>query len=410
MADIANINTSSSPNQANNHTAGAGLYKIVDKKVNVKIFNQQALEFTYPTAVPSSNGINILKDFPWCNSATDKTEVPYVNVKEFELTWGQTVTNLQRFIEGATQVINRKFGDPYLTLYSAKETGFNYCFPRLLNAGSELRSITNTWGKSNDFSVPEWLLGKIGKKIGNLGDILKGAGSLAEGVLPGFGLEETQKFSNTTEQTVSISFPLYNTKDIKTAFKNYCFCLLFAFQNLKTRTTFMTYIPPKLYSLSSPFGGGLYMPVAVVASYAIESIGTTRVLSDHMFDGLTDRPILIPEAYKVTINFKEIISPSANILLGSMGGKQVSVIGDTTKDINNLVGDAVSLFGRLIGAGDDIMSDLRSGVSGNVGNRGTVVSRIQQSGVDFVNNRLNGVSPVPIPNNSLNGVNPVPIP
>lgn len=364
---LIDIVDSSSPNQANTHTAGAGLYKIVDKKVNVKIFNQQALEFTYPTAVPSSNGINILKDFPWCNSATNKTEVPYVNVKEFELTWGQTVTNLQRFIEGATQIVNRKFDDPYLTLYSAKETGFNYCFPRLLGSGSELRSITNTWGKSNDFSVPEWLLGKIG----NLGDILKGAGSLAEGVLPGFGLEETQKFSNTTEQTVSISFPLYNTKDIKTAFKNYCFCLLFAFQNLKTRTTFITYIPPKLYSLSSPFGGGLYMPVAVVASYAIESIGTTRVLSDHMFDGLTDRPILIPEAYKITINFKEVISPSANILLGSMGGKQVSVIRDTMKDVNNLVGDAVSLFGRLGG-------DLNSGFSGNVGTNGTVLAQGQQ--------------------------------
>ena len=366
MATIT-IDTSMSPNQANAHTAGAGLYKITTKKVSIKIFTTP-LEFEYPTAVATSP-INIHQDFSWCNSTSNKTEVPVIYAKEFELTWGQTMTNLQRFVQGADQVTHGAFTDPYLTMYSAKETGFNYCFPHLLKGGSELRNISNTWGAKDDFKkLPELALGAIG---------IKGAGNVAGDVLPGFGLESTEKFEKTTNQTVEVSFPLYNTKDTKTAFKNYCFCLLFAFQNLKTRTSFMTYIPPKLYTLSNPYGGGLYMPVAVVESYNIESIGTTRVLKDHMSDGLTNSPILIPEAYKVTIKFRELVSPSANILLGAMGGTQISVMNDNI-DIAGIVNGAIDYAGRLGG-------DFASGIFGKVGTNGTFLASGQQIGVDLSN-------------------------
>ena len=373
--EVLSTETQMSPNQANAHTSGAGLYKIMTKKVSVKLFTAP-LEFEYPTAV-ATNPINIHQDFPWCNSASNKTEVPVIYAKEFELTWGQTMTNLQRFLQGADQVAHEKYTDPYLTMYSAKETGFNYCFPHLLKGGSELRSISNTWGNDDSFlKLPELALGKIlpyGKEVANF---LKGAGQVAGDVLPGFGLESTEKFTKTTNQTVEVSFPLYNTKDTKTAFKNYCFCLLFAFQNLKTRTSFMTYIPPKLYTLSNPYGGGLYMPVAVVESFNIASIGTTRSLSDHWRDGLTDNRILIPEAYKVTIKFRELVSPSANILLGAMGGKKVSVIGDVdlVGIVNGVVNGALALGG-----------DFASGIFGKVGTNGTFLASGQQIGVDLAN-------------------------
>lgn len=341
---------STTPNEANAHSAGAGLYKVSNKTVNIQLFNQP-IEFTYPV-VTSTGPINILKDFPWCNSATDKSEVPSIYAKEFELSWGQTMTNLQRFFQGEAQIASGKFTDPYLTMYSATETGFNYCFPHLLKGASNLRDIKNSWSDKDSFSIPEQLLKILaGSK---LTDLIKGVGGAVGDILPGAGLEKTEKYQATANQTVTVSFPLYNTKDTKTAFKNYCFCLLFAFQNLKTRTTFMTYIPPKLYTLSNPYGGGIYMPVAVVDSFNVESIGTTRVLNDHRSDGLTNSPILIPEAYKVTIVFRELISPSANILLGAMGGKQVSVIdnsayADIVDGINRIGGNIGNEINNLMG-------------------------------------------------------------
>ena len=119
------------------------------------------------------------------------------------------------------------------------------------------------------------------------------------------------------------------------------------------------------------------MPVAVVESYNIESIGTTRVLKDHMSDGLTNSPILIPEAYKVTIKFRELVSPSANILLGAMGGKQISVMNDNI-DIAGIVNGAIDYAGRLGG-------DFASGIFGKVGTNGTFLASGQQIGVDLSN-------------------------
>ena len=376
--------TSTSSNEANLHTSGAGLYKIVDETVSIKIFDQP-LEFTYPKATATSP-INIKKDFPWCNSATNKTEVPSIYAKEFELTWGQTMTNLQRFVQGSAQIASGKFTDPYLTMYSAKPTGFNYCFPHLLKGASSLRDIRNSWNNKDDFSIPDKIIGAIGGALG-ANDMVETAKDIVGGVLPGSGLEKTEKFQETASQTVTVSFPLYNTKDVKTAFKNYCFCLLFAFQNLKTRTTFMTYIPPKLYTLSNPYGGGIYMPVAIVDSYNVESIGTTRVLSDHMSDGLTNAPILIPEAYKVTIVFREIVTPSANILLGAMGGKQISVMdnaaysdivgGVTTAGI--AIGNAANGFVNTIVSGKGLVN-----LMGNIGGLNIpLVSPAASNAADF---------------------------
>ena len=113
----------------------------------------------------------------------------------------------------------------------------------------------------------------------------------------------------------------------------------------------MTYIPPKLYTLSNLYNGGIYMPVAIVESFSIDSIGTTRVLYDQWSDGLTNSPILIPEAYKVTIKFREIISPSSNIMLGSMGGNKIqtmvmnnNAIEDMSAAAQNTAKDLLNIF------------------------------------------------------------------
>ena len=107
----------------------------------------------------------------------------------------------------------------------------------------------------------------------------------------------------------------------------------------------MTYIPPKLYTISNPYNGGIYIPVAIVSNYTVNSIGTTRVLSDHLQDGLTNSRIIIPEAYKVSITFRELIPQSSNIMLGAMGGSKISVINNTAlSDINSGITQMYNFF------------------------------------------------------------------
>jgi len=314
---------------ADAHTRSAGLYKMVDNKVKLTVL-QQSIELKYPQAQPIGNGvINVHNDFFWCNPTLDKAEVPAIYAQEYELTWGQTVTNLQRILEAFQQVTSGN-ADPYLTMYNAKETGFFYSFPHLLGNGSPIRQISNTWTTSNDPSIFEAgnVLKNILKieKVGKTDTFATGGEKILGGVTAGFGFEEAQKYQGTPLKTLTVSFPLYNTIDTKSAFKNYAFCALFAFQNLKTRTSFMTYIPPKMYKISASCNGSTYMPVAIVQDFKVESIGTVRAMWDYWTEGKTNSSILIPEAYKVTITFQELLPQSSNIMIGAMGGEQVSVI------------------------------------------------------------------------------------
>ena len=352
------ITESETLNQANDHTRGGGLYNIVDKEVVIKLFGQ-TVKFTYPYAKHKGDGIiNLHSQFPWCNSSMDKSEVPAICAQEFELTWGQTVTNLQRLLEGVDEYSGSKSLDTYLTMYSGKPTGFTYYFPHLLRGGSSLREISNTWSAGNDFNLTGSMLKGLKGRFESISGLVDLGEEIAGGILPGFGFEDTQKYGGTAPKTVTVSFPLYNTVDTKSAFKNYCFCLLFAFQNLKTRTTMMTYIPPKLYKIyNAGYNGGIYMPSATVSKFSVEGIGTTRVLDDQLKDGLTNSRILIPEAFKVTIEFQEILSQSSNIMLGSMGGQQVEVINDKGVDkimdvasnITSGVADGVAAISNKLG-------------------------------------------------------------
>ena len=114
---------------------------------------------------------------------------------------------------------------------------------------------------------------------------------------------------------------------------------MITFQNLKTRTSFLTYVPPCLYTIKTDgCVGGFNWPVAIVSNLEIESIGTTRVINEFV-----EANVLIPEAYKVSITFRQLLPTSSNIFLGSMGGETVDVIG--TGD--ELKGDANSALTNL---------------------------------------------------------------
>ena len=87
-------------------------------------------------------------------------------------------------------------------------------------------------------------------------------------------------------------------------------------------------MPPKIYKVEGLGVGSLYMPAAYVESYDVQSIGTTRRIYDLGYDAAGG--VLIPEAYKVSITFRELVPESSNIMAGSLGQEKVSVISENT--------------------------------------------------------------------------------
>lgn len=312
-----------------------------------------------PYLKPNGSGlIDILNDFTWSNTG-DVSEVPYILVTENELQYGAWVQNIANalVVGNATITGNLASVDPYLTLYAANPTGFSYAFPWLVSSdNSKIRSHSNQWDNAAGLGSILSLFEGKGEEKSTGNRIGAGIAALGGVVSPGMGIEATYQYTDTTCQEIIISFPLYNTFDTQSAFDNYCFVTLFTFQNLKNRTSFITYIPPKIYTLDGWAFGGIYWPAAYVSNLDIQSIGTTRYLSDSGYTGQTNgNALMVPEAYKVSITFKQLLPDSSNIYAGTMGGTKVQVVNPlNNKDMNivnktgNVAAVAINAAGKTV--------------------------------------------------------------
>lgn len=283
---------------------------------------------------PISNPINVYGDFDWKNRGTTD-EVPKIILREKTLAMGglaRSLANIYQFgadaiaagNEGGVAAFAAQISDPYANMYIVEPGGgFTYHLPWLLNDGSSLRKINNSW--KDETGKPLASSGNSGVTDSGIGSILGNIAGIAAGaVSPGFGVEKIQTFDQTANMSLTIKFPLYNTVSLESAFRNYCFVSLITYQNLKNRTSLISYVPPCVYEVESEGGGGVYMPLACVESINIDNIGTTRLLKEFgRYVG--DVPLLLPEAYNVTISLKELIPQSANIFAATMGGKKVKV-------------------------------------------------------------------------------------
>jgi hypothetical protein len=311
--------------------------------------------FNYPIVKPaggaSSALIDILKNYKWKNDGS-VSEVPYVTLTEYTLTYGMWTSNLLTLFNNINVAVGSgKTGgvDPYGALYAGRTTGFTYAFPYLIKPNNSVLGggVGNTWTEINPISD---MLNSIpvvgGEAAKGWGEANKAAALVGNFSTPGYGAEKIFNYSSTKQRRVVISFPLYNTLNVKSAIDNFNFVNLFALQNLKTRTTYLSYIPPKLYNVDSFSMGGLYMPVAYVANFDAFSIGTTRRITDYDGAGLVaagQDGILIPEAYKIEITLEELIPQSSNIMAGTLGGQKTQVIKDLKIEGSPVIGDVQSL-------------------------------------------------------------------
>jgi hypothetical protein len=309
-------------------------------QIPVKILNAN---FLVPMAVPNGissasdgyfdknlnknvNGsyIDVVNTLPWRNKIGGYTgEVPGLFLKEFNLPYGQYLQNLSSLLENALNVTQDQYLDPYALLYQGSTSlngvpnCFQYYIPHIITANSSIRgTIKNTWS-------PQEALIKS-QKVDNF---IKGLTNISRFVTPGASYEKTYTYNESSPKTITVAFPLYNTISIDSAIGNFSFVSLLEFQNLKTRTSFATYIPPKVYTVQSIGIGGIYMPVAYISNLDIKSIGTTRLMSGIDYGiGSSTNGTVIPEAYRVEITFTELLPESANIMNGALGGDLVNVI------------------------------------------------------------------------------------
>jgi hypothetical protein len=289
-------------------------------KVETKTVSEAGLTFTYPNVTPADNGgsINILKDFTWKSTDGATDEVPFITLIEKVLTYGQWVSRIANAVLGTAGNALAGNEDPYMNLYAGSDTGFFYTFPYLVKEGGSIRGETrNEWKESTLLNLigNTSTGGKLATKLSTGLKNIQGAGSLIGDIAsPGYGPERIMTYAGTSPKSVNITFPLYNTNSQEKAVKNFHFVNLFGMQNLKVRTSFLTFTPPKIYEVDGWSSGGLYMPVAYVSNYNVTSIGTTRYLNGDGYDGY-----LLPEAYKVSITLTELIPESANIMMGATG-------------------------------------------------------------------------------------------
>jgi hypothetical protein len=316
MPDIQQISSGG----INSKFSGNPYFSAEDKQLTTPFLGTTNTPFT--VLRPKQGIVDVWRDLMWCNSG-NRDEVPPVFVVEKELKYGTWATQFANILTQFNSAVNNKNIDSLLQLYNAEDTGFKYNFPWLLRGGSNIRSVSNSWA-NNEYTSGLLKGMSSGGGGGGLGD-MAGAlmGAAIGSITPGFGFEDTKAFSGTSEQELRIEFPLYNTLDLESAFKHFSFVNLFTFQNLKTRTSLMTFIPPKIYTVDTYAVGGIYMAAAYVSEFRVDSIGTTRAMSDFWSKG--PNYILIPEAYKITIVFKDLLSQSSNVFAGAMGGVKVEI-------------------------------------------------------------------------------------
>jgi hypothetical protein len=106
----------------------------------------------------------------------------------------------------------------------------------------------------------------------------------------------------------------------------------------------MSYIPPKIYEVDAYSVGGVYMAAAIVSNFKVDSIGTTRRMTE--WAGFGPKEILIPEAYRVSITFTDLLSQSSNVFAGALGGTKIKVT-DGAAAINEVRGNFENVQTRM---------------------------------------------------------------
>lgn len=305
-----------------------------------------------PKLVPKSGTtaiVNIHDNYAWTASPKEaRADIPQIIFEELALDLSSLVTsalyklrgsiqNVQSFSSNAADVLstigltdkqsvadisklnNTATSDalnPYAGMYAATPTGWTYIAPYLQEPN---QSVSNNWGSDSN--------GGNNSMNNMVGDALKGAVKTAASIVDSTNLlnitapgsyAETPKFYNPSDTgSYTVQFPLINTLKPDDVVNNWELCYLLTYQNLPNRRSINLLDPPVLYRITIP--GMRQSPVAYISNLSIKHVGNIRNI-DIYGSGLI-KPI--PEAYMVTIEFKDLLMNSRNLYKYALDDQKV---------------------------------------------------------------------------------------
>jgi hypothetical protein len=207
----------------------------------------------------------------------------------------------------------------YGGLYVLKPTGFKYNLPFYEDV---MRTKSASWqdqyaggaGNSEIIKLIEFGNNMVRANIGSL----PGLGVFSD---PGLYIERTKHYQPSPgAEALSFTFPLLNTLSQESIQKNYELIWLLSFQNSPYRKDMSRIDPPCMYEVLVP--GIRYIKYAVVTSLKVDFLGTRRKISLSVPRGpgppSSRADVIVPEAYKVTINMTSLTDESANFMIEAL--------------------------------------------------------------------------------------------
>lgn len=261
------------------------------------------------------------------------------------------VEKAQNFLDSGEQYNNQL--SSYSGLYSTTPTGFTYKLPFVKAVGSIEKNISMSWSTENESAMDlarsagealqvfggqasgalGSLLGGVGKGAGlaaSIGGALRSGNEALKYVFAGAFTEQANSFSYGYKNEFDVTFYLFNNITFSDTVKNWQFLFALQYQNLPNRLNRLILTPPVIYEVEVPgyfysmytsisdidvtFLGSHFlvdMPVVISRSGGGEvksaSTGSSTAASS------TTYKVVVPEAYKVTLKFKNLLPETQNL-------------------------------------------------------------------------------------------------
>jgi len=284
---------------------------------------------------------DVYKNYRWSvNEPNQKfiTDVPVIQLIEYQSSTGPILEGLEYNFVTLTTAAGQSAAsaatalpdgernipspEPYLDIYSGVFTENVYRLPFF---SPYHHTLNNTWGEANqDHSV------------GTLKKYVEKAADFAQ-----YGNIEKRRIWKASQPAgYQFTFYLYNTFDVSDIPKNFEFIRTLTHNNLPTRTSFATLLPPCFYKVEIP--GVRYAPIAVMSSVDVQNIGQVnrrKMMVDNGVNAVEEIWMNIPDAWEVTVNMNELHNESRDIFNSTFTndmGSKVSVIDDQEANDSNL--------------------------------------------------------------------------
>lgn len=242
----------------------------------------------------------------------------------------------------ASQWNNKDLEKNYSYLYIRKPTGKTYRFPHFDNS---FINIGNSFDDTYQANTPwQEALGNVSKTVEMAANLMNFA-SITE---PGMYIQRP-KFYNFGDSayTTSVDFYLFNTLNPNSYLKNLELITKLVIQNSPHRFNRILVDPPCIYELTIP-GRGFY-PYAHISTLQVQHEGTKRILTNSR-----GKKAIIPDAFKVHIEFKSLTSEVNNFFIPEMGTSGIDVskrygVATILEPLKDEIGNAIAGLGNKIG-------------------------------------------------------------